>query len=199
MEKIYTAHKGKNSQLIRKAASLYLKDGQTIADVTYGKGAFWADTSLENVTLLKSDIVTIPDAAYDFRSLPYDDCTIDHVVLDPPYMHTPGKPMVEERYQNAATTSKMYHADIIGLYTQGMLEARRVLNKGGHLWVKCQDEVQSGKQCWSHVELFNIATQAGFYGKDLFVLMSNNQPPIQHAQKHARKNHSYLWILEKRI
>ena len=104
MEKIYTARKGKNSQLIQDVVRLYVEEGQTIADVTYGKGSFWRNVNLDTASLLKSDLLTVPDANYDFTDLPYDSASLDHVVLDPPYMHTPGKPMVEERYKNAETT-----------------------------------------------------------------------------------------------
>ena len=37
---IYTVHKGNNSGLIKKVVALYFKQGDKIADVTWGKGAF---------------------------------------------------------------------------------------------------------------------------------------------------------------
>lgn len=64
--------------------------------------------------------------------------------------------------------------------------------------MKCQDQIQSGKQRWVHVELYDYAKSLGFYGRDLFVLVQKTRPAIRWpVQKHARKNHSYLWVLER--
>jgi hypothetical protein len=91
----------------------------------------------------------------------------------------------------------MSHKDIIELYKGGIREAKRVLRPGGMLWVKCKDEIEGGHQRWSHVEIYNAATDLGFYGLDLFVLVT--QVPCglrwRNGQRHARKNHSYLWVL----
>ena len=40
--------------------------------------------------------------------------------------------------------------------------------------------------------------QLKLFAKDMFVLVQTKYPVIQHKnQKHARKNHSYLWIFKK--
>ena len=198
-EKVYTASRGTNATIIDSACRLYVKDGDVVADVTYGKGAFWTLTDTTRFELLKSDLKTCEITNYDLTRLPYGDSCLDHFVLDPSYMHTPGSPMVDERYKNSETTGAMYHGDIMAkLYSGGMSEARRTLKNKGMLWVKCQDEIQSSKQVWSHIEVYNIALAFGFYPKDMFVLISKTNPPIQHKQKHARRNHSYLWIFEKK-
>lgn len=64
---------------------------------------------------------------------------------------------------------------------------------------KCQDEVCGGKQQWSHIEIQDIAEKELFlYAKDLFILVNTSRPKPLYQQKHARKNHSYLWIFEVR-
>lgn len=195
---IYTVVEGINADLFKIVSDFYIKDGSKIADVTYGKGVFWRKIDVDRVELLKTDLITV-DPPVDFRNLPYEDASIDHVVFDPPYMHTPGKPIVDERYQNSNTTSKMYHADIMEeLYNKGMKEAYRILKEDGYLFVKCQDEIESGYQRWSHVEIYLMATTMGFYGKDFFILKPPSIPGIQNKnQQHARKCHSYLWVFQK--
>jgi hypothetical protein len=195
---IYTLVEGNNSDLVKKVSDFYIKDGEVVADVTYGKGVFWRKVDLDRINLLKTDIITI-DPPVDFRNLPYDEDSINHVVFDPPYMHTPGKPIVDERYKNSSTTSKMYHTDIMNdIYKKGMIEAYRVMKENGYLFVKCQDEIESGYQRWSHIEIYDIAKNIGFYGKDFFVLKPTSNPGIQYKkQQHARKNHSYLWVFQK--
>lgn len=195
---VYTSVGGNNADLFEIVSDFYIKDSDKVADVTYGKGVFWRKADTKRFDLIKSDLITV-EPGTDFRDLPYEDESLDGHVLDPPYMHTPGKPIVDERYKNSATTKKMYHSDIMEeLYHNGMKEAYRVLKFGGYLFVKCQDEIESGHQRWSHIEIYNLAVDIGFYGKDLFVLTPPSNPGIQYKnQKHARKNHSYLWVFEK--
>lgn len=195
---LYTVIEGTNSDLIKKVSDFYMKDRDIVADVTYGKGVFWKKVDILRFDFHLSDIETASPKV-DFRHLHYPDEFLDHHVFDPPYMHTPGKPIVDERYQNSATTKDMYHTDIMTvLYKGGMTEGYRVLKENGFMYVKCQDEVESGYQRWSHVEVYDIATSLGLYGKDLFILKPPSNPGIQNKnQKHARKSHSYLWVFQK--
>ncbi len=194
---IYTTVTGNNSDLIESVCKLYVHPGDEIADVTFGKGVFWRKVNLSKIKLVKSDVKTCPSAPYDFRHLPYEDSSFDHVILDPPYMHNAGRPMVDKRYGNSTTTKGMYHRDIMQLYLQGMTEGRRILKVGGLLWVKCQDEIESGYQRWSHIEIYEFARTLGLYGKDLFVLIPTSRTVVQRQQQHARKSHSYLWLFAK--
>jgi hypothetical protein len=195
---IYSVCTGDNSDLIKEVAKLYLKPGQVVIDPTWGKGVFWRQIDLTQYDFRKSDLKTVPEAPYDFRHLPYEDACADVVAFDPPYMHNPGKPMVDARYQNSTTTTGFYHADILRLYAEGMTEAVRLLKVAGYLWIKCMDEIESGYQRWSHIEIHDLALGMGLFGKDLFVLAPSNRPVIQHkVQQHARKAHSYLWVFKK--
>lgn len=198
---IYTASAIDNAALIRDACELYIADGATVADVTWGRGAFWQRTDTSRFKLFRSDLHPIDDSVTeaDFRSLPYETASLDVVVLDPPYIHNPGQHVTDKRYNNAATTTGMYHADILRLYVEGIIEARRVLRpEGGQLWVKCKDEVESGVQRWSHLELYQAALAAGFFGRDLFLVVPRSKTSSNRwaRQIHARKNHSYLWVFE---
>lgn len=196
-ELVFSTITGDNSDLILKVSQLYLKDGDKVADVTFGKGVFWKKIDISKIYLHPSDIITCKNK-FDFRDLPYEDEEFDIVVFDPPYCHNPGKLIVDKNYKNSETTKGMYHNDIIRLYTEGMTEAKRVLKKpGGMLWVKCKDEIESSYQRWSHIEIYHFARKLGFFAKDLFVLTQKNNPVIQHLnQKHSRKNQSYLWIFK---
>jgi len=205
---LVTSHIGDNAQLIKAVSDFYIKDGQKVADVTYGKGAFWRECDLSRFKLYASDLVRprakcLPAMSeefkrLDFTDLGYDDNTFHHLALDPPYRHNPGKPILDVSYGNSKTTKGMYHRDIMELYGRGMAEAWRVLKQNGMLWVKCQDEIESNYQRASHIEIWEIAMSIGFFYKDLFVLTSTSKPVLQHKrQLHARKNHSYLWIFQK--
>jgi len=195
---VYSVVEGSNADLIRHVAELYADADSQIADVTYGRGVFWR--KCPHLQVDGSDIVTRPDAAYDFRDLPYADESYDIVVLDPPYIHSPGNHTTDHRYQNAATTKGMLHRDIRELYRDGMREAMRVVRSdGGQVWVKCKDQVQSGMQRWAHVEMMSDALKLGLIPRDLFILIPHARTPQGRwkVQHHARKVHSYLWVFER--
>jgi hypothetical protein len=196
---VYTSIRGNNADLIRQVVDLYIPANAEVADVTYGKGVFWrkVDTGAFQ-RFLPSDLLSdCPEQRLNFRALPYAAETLDVVVFDPPYVHNPGRLVVEDDYKNSETTHGLYHDDILELYRAGMEEAKRVLRVDGMLWVKCKDEIESHAQRWSHIEIYEIARELGFYAKDLFILTQLNTPLIQHKQQHARKNHSYLWIFKR--
>jgi hypothetical protein len=199
-----------NAVVVAEAARLYIPDGAIVADVTWGKGAFWAKTKRRKFTVIGSDVDRHFGGAHvqaDFRAMPYRDQSIDVVVLDPPYIAWAGNHITNSRYNNGKTTGKesgtpLYHDGIIQLYREGMTEAFRVLKPGGFCWVKGKDEVNSGRQHWAHRQIPDIADrELGFYMRDLFIVLPPGQSPSARwtSQHHARKVHSYLWIFEKRI
>ncbi|MBN7482125.1 hypothetical protein [Mycobacteroides abscessus] len=196
---------GNNADLIAHIAPLYIRPGSLVRDVTWGKGAFWKKMDTGSITLVGSDIaphVAVGDVLLaDFRALPDADESADVVVLDPPYIHNPGKHITDARYNNAATTGGMSHKDIRALYSEGMAEAMRVLKPGGRLLVKGKDEVESGRQCWSHAELREDAEALGLYARDFFILVPQARTSMNRwsTQKHARKVHSFLWVFEKKV
>jgi hypothetical protein len=206
---VYSVVIGDNSDLIEHISPLYLPEGSTIRDLTWGKGAFWRKTDTSKYTLQGSDLGdhigghdgwdghTVIKA--DFTDLPDKDASCDVVVLDPPYIHNPGKHTTNDRYNNVGTTGGMYHRDIRELYGKGMAEAWRILKPEGRLLVKGKDEVESGRQCWSHRELAEDAESLGFYVRDMFILVPKARTSMNrwNTQKHARKVHSFLLVLDK--
>jgi len=199
---VTTVIDGKNYDLIAAAASLYLAPGDIVADVTYSSGRFWKRTDLSQIRMLASDLMPSQPGvlAADFRSLPYRDSSVDVLVFDPPYIHSPGRGMLKDRYNGRATTDMITYAQIVQLYQGGITEAARVLRDGGQLWVKCKDTLASEKQRWSHITIFELADNLGLYARDLFLLVDTTSPTVTTGrwarQIHARKVHSYLWIFE---
>lgn len=206
---VYSVVIGDNSDLIEHVAPLYLPEGSVIRDLTWGKGVFWRKLDTSRYSLQGSDLgdhiggheawdghIVIKA---DFTDLPDKDASCDVVVLDPPYIHNPGKHSTDSRYNNVGTTGGMYHRDIRELYEKGMSEALRILKPGGKLLVKGKDEVESGRQCWSHRELAEDAESLGFYVRDMFILVPNARTSMNRwsTQKHARKVHSFLLVLDK--
>lgn len=203
---------GENAPLFKDILTLFVPEGSTVADVTWGKGAFWRDVPEGAYKVLGTDI----QSGTDCRDLPYEDGSIDALVLDPPYMeglfrtqadHMAGDgshSAFRDRYSDGKATEHVegapkYHDAVLDLYYRAGREAQRVLRNYGLFIVKCQDEVSANRQRLTHVELIN-AWEKDFYCKDLFVVVRTNSPGIVRlvAQEHARKAHSYFLIFVKR-
>lgn len=195
---------GVNADLFPHVLDLYVDHGATVADVTYGSGAFWRRVQRDDIKLLPSDLMD----GVDCRDLPYEAGSIDAVVLDPPYMHTPGHGAhhghqnFEHYYRNNQTpntSGTKYHEAVLELYFAAAREAYRVLRDGGIFIVKCQDEVCANRQRLTHVEIINELETYGFVTEDLFVITRPGKPGVSRMvqQRHARKNHSYFLVFWK--
>lgn len=198
---VLTSYQSNNDFLMAQVARLYFHPGDRIADVTFGKGVFWRAIDITQYEFHASDLLTVPDHPYDFRSLPYACDNFDVHVFDPPYMHNPTPSFLASDYLNHATTRGFSHEGIIQLYREGMIEGCRILKPRGLMVVKCKDEIESGRQRMSHIEIHNIAVdELGMEVQDLFVLTPKSSPVIRFKNdpQHAKKNHSYLWVFKKR-
>lgn len=200
---VLSASVNNNGLVFPQILDLYVSEGSRVADVTYGKGAFWRHVSPNRYEVLATDLAT----GVDCRNLPYSDRSIDCVVLDPPYMHSPGgtahrtHAAFETYYRNNQTDGggSKYHEAVVDLYADAGAEAYRVLRDRGVIIVKCQDEVCSNRQRLTHVEIIQHYESLGFVLEDLFVVVRTNSPGVSRAVKqvHARKNHSYFLVFWK--
>jgi len=199
---IFTAHHGTNANVFPYVLSLYVPKRSKVADVTYGNGVFWKRVPEDTYELLRTDLV----GGVDARTLPYTDESLDCVVFDPPYMHTPGGTAhvnhqnYESYYRNnSATSDKKYHEAVLDLYFSAAKESHRVLRPDGIYIVKCADEVCASQQRLTHVELINEFQTYGFVIEDLFILIRLNRPGVSRMlrQAHARKTHSYFLVFRK--
>jgi hypothetical protein len=217
---VKTLYRGTNADLLVDVARLYIPDGALVADVTWGHGVFWQKTDTTRFTLCGSDVApeairaaaAAPDQlalltvkaptffVANCMELPYRDQSLDVVVLDPPYLHYPGPHLAQDFYNNVATTKGMSHQRILReLYCPAMLDACRVLKPGGLLLVKGKDEIERGKQCWTCDELPQAAARCGFTKIEMFLYEAERTLTLLRwaghgAQKHTRKNHSYLFV-----
>jgi len=199
---VVSAYVATNDLVFPHVISLYVPLGSTVADITYGKGVFWRRVPADAYKVLPTDL----GSGVDCRKLPYESGSIDCVVFDPPYMHTPGGSAhvghqnFEAYYKNnLANSEKKYHEAVLDLYFSGAREALRVLRAGGVYIVKCQDEVCANRQRLTHVEVINELATYGFVIEDLFVVQRNGKPGVSTLlrQAHARKNHSYFLVFLK--
>jgi DNA modification methylase len=199
---VFSSYMGTNDEVFPFVLSLYVEPGSRVADVTFGNGVFWRRIPADTYEVLPTDLAH----GVDCRNLPYNGGSIDCVVFDPPYMHTPGGTahVNHQNYEgyyknNLASSTKKYHDAVLDLYFSAAREAWRVLREGGIYIVKCQDEVCANQQRLTHVEIINELARYGFRSEDLFVVVRNGRPGVSRllVQAHARKNHSYFLVFIK--
>ena len=217
-ELILSAYVARNSEVFPKVLDLHVEEQATIADVTYGKGVFWKDVNLTNYEVYASDLDPEKSPSgypVDCRNLPYENNSLDVVVLDPPYAEgffRKNKEMLaggdgshqqfRENYSNGEvldTNGSKYHQAVLDVYYKAGMEAFRVLNEDGTFIVKTQDEVSANTQELTHIQITNFYEgELDFYTKDLFVTVRSNTPAVSgmHNQVHARKNHSFFMVYE---
>lgn len=188
-----------NEAMFARILDLYARPGMTIADVTYGKGAFWKLTDTSLYDFRPTDATTGVDA----RALPYGADSLDMLVFDPPYRYV-------ERRTQASHTHEQYQLEslrfeqrpgidgVLDLYRDGITEAARVIRRGGFLVVKCQDTAGDGKQTWMHDHVMAYCEASGFTPVDLAVVVIPSPPPTRwKIQRSLKKAHSYFVIARK--
>ena len=223
---VFSAYQSSNDEVFPHILELYVPAQSRIADVTYGKGVFWKKVDTSKYELLASDLRTLGLPAHcqggiDSRKLPYEDESLDAIIFDPPYMHTPGGTahnghqnfedyyannveqdhrVIKEIWEQTNGNPPKYHEAVLDLYFRTAREAWRVLKREGIFVVKCQDEVCANKQRLTHIEITVAFEKYGFITEDLFVVVRKNKPGIsrlKNKQQHARKNHSYFMVYRK--
>lgn len=195
--------------IIKDIIKLHIPSGIIDCDTTYSIGNFYKATGVE-APKYKFDIFPqaegVEQASAD--KLPLEDNSIDSIMFDPPFVISQGPSLKPDTSQNAGERRNVIHnrfssfespKKLWEFYKASLEEGYRVLNNNGVFIFKCQDTVNSGKNFFSHSYVMNLAVKAGFYPKDLFILLAKSRIISgKHLnQQHARKYHSYFWVFEK--
>lgn len=139
------------------------------------------------------------------ENLPLPAESVESIIFDPPFiLGGNAKGFSRPDDENSCRIEKRFSAlrnwdALRKFYTGAVFEFHRILKFKGIMVFKCQDVVTDGKNHFSHVYVMNEAVRAGFYPKDLFVLLAKNRligGGIK-QQRHARKFHSYFWVFQK--
>ena len=191
-------------EIIKNILQLHTKNHKIDCDTTYSKGMFYDKTGIDEPTY-KFDIMPVVDGVVmaDSRDLPLEGNSIECMMFDPPFLATTGDSLksvdgnnkINKRFGVYPSETELHR-----FYVDSLTEAHRVLKENGILIFKCQDKVSSGKQYMSHVFIMNEAIKAGFYPKDLFILLAKNRIVANWQiknQKNARKFHCYFWVFQK--
>ncbi len=175
---------------------LYCPDGFDL-DPTYSKGVFYKHVQQPR---LKFDLSPQIDGVQQASctNLPIEPGSLQSIVFDPPFMFG-AHGQTKNNKMNKRFTMFDSFPELCIMYQDSLKEFHRVLARKGILVFKCQDYTDS-KTTMTHCLVWQWAETFGFYAKDLFILTASGgriyNPNLR--QRHARKFHSYLWILEKK-
>lgn len=187
-----------NAQAILDAVDLGYIDG-VVLDATYGLGRFW--TLWRPFYLVTNDVdpERRTDYSWDFTNMDVEGETFDTVVFDPPYKYSGTASSVGPAALNADYGIGEYMSpdERDKLIADGMTECHRVLAPGGHLLVKCQDQVVSGKKRWQTKKAFTHGNMIGLSLVDELLVQSYRAQPEGRSQKHSRIDFSNLMVFRK--
>ena len=167
------------------------------ADVTFSKGGLYKngvpapeikmDISPSSPSVIRADVCDLPLANQSINS----------VVFDPPFMFNPHGSALTKNAAAGRYTMFPTWGDLEATYKGALAEFRRVLKPKGIVAFKCQDYTDT-KTTMTHCLVYQWATEAGFYVKDILIRFRTHGPAynVNLSQKHARKFHSYWFVLE---
>lgn len=189
------------AQIIKDILMLHAEGEPIDVDCTYSKGNFYNNTGItrpKHCFDIKPQYKFVKKARAEKLPLP-NEC-VRVIMFDPPFLSDAGytKSPTGKIGKRFGTVGKDMHA-LWKWYEECLFEFERVLQPNGILIFKCQDTVSEGTQYFSHCAIMDYALQAGFYPKDLFVLVAKSRPIGKYQkQLHARKYHSYFWVFQKK-
>lgn len=181
----------------------YLQREWLTLDCTYGLGRFWKRWRPDR--LLRHDIAPecAPDGPVDARHLPYRSGVFDAAVVDGPYkLNGTTSGASDQSYGVHVPASRDGRHELI---CDMIAEAVRVLRPptvrparpGGVLLVKCQDQVNGGRNRWQTRIFSDHAESLGCRLVDQLHLRSYRPQPPGRRQVHARRNYSTLLVFRQ--
>jgi len=194
------------TEIINDIIKLHLDGNPIELDPTYSIGNFYKNNNIED-PIHKFDINPQREGVLCANSedIPLDDSSVNSIMFDPPFLACSGKSLSDDDAKSNIITKRFssYYSEKLlhEYYSKSLKEFYRLSKDKGILIFKCQDKVSSGKQYFSHIQVYNEAIKIGWYAKDLFILLAKNRiiSSKHKNQQHARKFHSYFWVFKKEI
>ncbi len=187
-------------------------------DLTYSEGKFYGchtykgnDGNTKTIFIEqpqhKCDVAPISDEIKKISPwgpLPFADETMQTIMFDPPFIICPRTaPSVLTGDKANNKTFRRFSGyypvnELLDSYRHWMTECYRILKQNGILIFKNQPTVTGGKQLNTHHWIWFCAESMGFDVVDEFVLVAKQRliGKVQ-KQEHARKYHSYFYVLKK--
>ncbi len=188
--------------VIAQILAVAFPDIKSVADLTYGKGAFWhgqpdsTESPLYHAGIRLVGLDRRPrygcQIAADARHVPLVDGAADLVIFDPPHQHGISKTTT---LRHQADFDRMANQkDIHQLFADAVPEIRRVARVGAI--IKLTDMVEAGRFMPTHMMFAGSAAPVLGWPCDMAILDSGVVRPMRPNQRvlHLRHAHSYFLI-----
>ena len=183
-------------ELLKNLISIHSPEGIEL-DPMYFKGNFYKE--IKKPKIIFDIYPQVSECSVgDARNLPLANNSILSMALDPPFMF--GIHGKSKDYYSSRTHGIMQDfSELESLYKSILVEAKRILKRGGILFFKCQDYTDS-KTTMVHCFVWKWAIESDFYAKDLAILHlpKNKIWNSNLTQRHVRKVHSYFWVFKNK-
>ena len=181
-----------SSDVVKSVFEVHFSEASSVADLTYGKGAFWKNVP-ENLTVVSLD----QNPRYgclvksDCRSVPLGDQSVDVVVFDPPHQHGVSLSTTLRQQEDFGRLSSQ--TEIHALVRDTAPEIRRISRVGAI--IKITDMVEGGRFMPSHILIASSLSPVLGWPADMAILDSGVVRPTNHERVlHLRHAHSYFMV-----
>ena len=182
-----------SKEVIASILEVEFPDIERVADLTWGKGAFWRHKApIHGVLGLDRKPRYGCQIASDARHVPLVEGAVDVAIFDPPHQHGVSKTTT---LKHQADYDRMPNQkDIHQLLADVVPEIRRVASVGAI--IKLTDMVEAGRFMPTHMMFAAAAAPQLGWPCDLAILDSGVTRPMKPNQRvlHLRHAHSYFLI-----
>lgn len=182
-------------EVLQALSDIHLRGNWFDLDCTYSKGVFYQKIKQPKY---KSDLIPLFDDVIKSDSTnlkEFNDNSMDSVIFDPPFLFRKRKSKNNDKISKRFSYFKSYD-ELIEMYTESLKSIKRVLNKNGYLFFKCQD-MTDGKFYCTHYEIIRIANELGYELKDIAIKATTQKLQRDAKQQNCvAKVHSY-WLVFK--
>lgn len=184
-------------EILSNILRLHIKQSRFDCDLTYSIGVFYRHIPQPKLKFDKYPQVDDVRPLDEFNNI--EDGSLHSIVIDLPFVikgkEVNYKSMMADRFNCFSNAKELYDTNI------SMLQlAYSKLSKEGILVFKTMDIIYGGVPHWIGNYVQNKAIEIGFKLVDMFILFAKTKvlTNVNTTQLHARKFHSYFFVLEKR-
>ena len=196
--KVIKSIQNSDRDILSSIRTMYLNNENFDLDPCYSTGKFYED--LER-PMMKMDKIPQDDEVIEndiMNGIDLKDNSIKSIVFDPPFMFEVRN---RENLNLMKKRFSMFHGgfkELEEMYKKSLSEFYRILVKGGIVAFKCQDFTDS-QTTLTHCYVWKWALEQGFKTEDMFIMAFKGGRVWNSnlIQRHARKYHSYWFVLKK--
>lgn len=197
---------GRDPQALAILLRLHAPSSPRILDCTFNTGKMWKGSGFAPDHTMDINPVLDVDTVGDFCRMPFEPCSFDVVVFDPP--HLPNAYATNDRRSGHADVYGVRVQDVAragenvsGLFPGFLREAQRVLAADGVVIAKLSDLVHNHRYQWQLVDFVVAVRESGLTPCDLLIKRDPAGGNLSSSRwknvRHLRRVHSWFVVARK--